>query len=52
MFSPSGYGLTETSPVINVDILPGNPGTIGVVVPNTVCKVTFSCTTCQSVKVR
>ncbi|XP_067681240.1 uncharacterized protein [Haliotis asinina] len=34
-----GYGLTEASPVINVDIVPGQPGSIGLVVPNTIAKI-------------
>lgn len=34
-----GYGLTETSPVINLDGPPGHPGTIGTLMPNTVAKI-------------
>ncbi|KAK7104284.1 hypothetical protein V1264_019032 [Littorina saxatilis] len=34
-----GYGLTETSPVINIDCHPGYPGTIGLLVPNTKAKL-------------
>ncbi|XP_071079909.1 uncharacterized protein [Haliotis cracherodii] len=34
-----GYGLTEASPVINVDTAPGQPGSIGHVVPNTTVKI-------------
>ncbi|PVD26202.1 hypothetical protein C0Q70_13871 [Pomacea canaliculata] len=34
-----GYGLTETSPVLNFDRAPGHPGTIGWLVPNTIAKL-------------
>ncbi|XP_062574129.1 uncharacterized protein LOC134235966 [Saccostrea cucullata] len=34
-----GYGLTETSPVTHLDVIPPNPGTIGCVIPNTQCRV-------------
>nr|KAG5691614.1 hypothetical protein BaRGS_023785 [Batillaria attramentaria] len=44
-----GYGLTETSPVINIDGPPGHPGTIGYLVPNTVAKI-VNVETCKPVK--
>lgn len=34
-----GYGLTETSPVTHLDVIPPNPGSIGCVIPNTLCRV-------------
>ena len=36
-----GYGLTETSPVIHVDSSPVTKGSVGKLVPNTICKVKF-----------
>ena len=38
-FNITGYGLTETSPVIHVDTDPCHPGTIGKIVPNTEVRV-------------
>ncbi|KAL8589754.1 hypothetical protein ACOMHN_027262 [Nucella lapillus] len=34
-----GFGMTETSPVINLDAHPGHPGTIGLLMPNTKAKL-------------
>nr|XP_022331327.1 4-coumarate--CoA ligase-like [Crassostrea virginica]XP_022331328.1 4-coumarate--CoA ligase-like [Crassostrea virginica] len=34
-----GYGLTETSPVTHLDVIPPTCGTIGCVIPNTLCRV-------------
>jgi hypothetical protein len=36
-----GYGLTETSPVTHVDSSPVTKGSVGKLVPNTLCKVKF-----------
>lgn len=34
-----GYGLTETSPVTHVDSIPVTKGSVGKLVPNTLCKI-------------
>lgn len=40
-FFCAGYGLTETSPVTHLDVIPPNPGSIGCVIPNTLCRVSI-----------
>ncbi|XP_063426390.1 uncharacterized protein LOC134710116 [Mytilus trossulus] len=46
-----GYGMTETSPVIHVDTVPNTRGSVGKVVPNTLCKIVCPDTDTQLDKV-